>query len=283
MSTIASPQLRELAAEWKTGCGFKSAVISGIVGDTSHAQRGGYHISRQDQVSKTNYSVLRPDDKPGNGPDNTASAIDMTMNTADMILCTKRLVKAYENLQDPRRKYLNGFNGTVDGTYAKRWDIYARVISPATRDHLWHVHISIRRKYSTSATAAKAIVSILRGESVAKYLESIGVVPVPPKSEPSKAVRPAPVPPKVAPVKAPPYPGRVLRRNDRATKPDTAVKAFQVQMVKRGWKSLGTPDGFFGPKMESVVKRWQTTCRMTSDGVIGPKTWPTPWTRPFGS
>lgn len=274
MSTVATSQLKQLAADWKAECGYKSAVISGIVGDTSHAQRGGYHISREDQVDPANYSVVRPDDKAGNGPDNAASGIDMSMNTADMILCTKRLVKAYENTSDPRRKYLNGFNGTTDGKVARRWDVYARSIQYATPDHLWHVHMSIRRKYAASATAVKAILSLLKGESVEQYLTSIGVVTTPPKTT---------VPVRVAPVTAPKWPGRILRRNDSAIKADTAVKAFQVQMVKRGWTSLGTPDGFFGPKMESVVRRWQITCGLPSDGIIGPKTWPTPWTRPMGS
>lgn len=279
MSTRATDELRELARQWKLL--FKSAEISGIVGDTTHRRRGGYHISRMDQTDKANYSVVRPDDKLG--PDDTASAVDMNLNPADMVVCTKRLVAAYDNVNDPRRKYLNAFNGTLDGKVAQRWDVYAKTVSWASADHLWHVHLSIRRRYSASPTAVKAILSMLRGEAVAAYMASIGITTASRQTTSLPASAKGPVtPPPVAPVTAPPFPGRVLRRNDSASQPDTAVKAFQVQMLKRGWSSLGVADGFFGPKMERLVRRWQSNCGLPADGVIGPKTWPTPWTRRLG-
>lgn len=262
MSTMAPEAVRNLALAWSHL--FDSAKISGIVGDERHAAQGGYHISREDQPA-TNYSVVRPDDK--GGPDDAAAAIDMTMNEADMKACTARLIKLFDNTSDPRRKYLNAFNGWLGTGDAQRWDIYARTKKKATPDHRWHVHLEIRRKYVTSATAMKAILSALKGETVATYLKSIGVS-VPAASQSSSAV------------KAPPYPG-ILRRNDGQTTPNASVKAFQSRMRERGWTSVGTPDGFFGPKLEAVVKRWQTTIGVTADGVIGPKTWPTPWTRPI--
>lgn len=261
MSTVATGTLKALALDWEKKCGLKSAVLSGIVGNASH--KGGYHISREDQPSKTNYSVVRPDDRLG--PDDAASAIDMTMSTADMKACTARLVKAYDNPLDPRRKYINAFNGTTDGRIARRWDVYARRTEAASSDHLWHVHLSIRRAYVNSATAAKAILSILKGESILDYLKSVGLL--------ARAV--------VATAKIPPYPGRELKRNDSQKAPDKSVALFQARMLARGWTSLGKADGFFGPKLESVVKRWQASIKLTADGKIGPKTWPTPWTKPL--
>lgn len=262
MTTLATPQIKQLAADWKLI--WKSAVLSGIVGDVRHASTGGYHISRQDQTNPSNYSVVRPEDKTGNGPENVACAVDMTMNEADMKACTARLVKAFDNVADPRRKYINAFNGTLDGKTAKRWDVYARKAGSATADHLWHVHLSIRRLYATSATAMKAILSILKGESVDAYLKSIGVIPLAPKPKPV----------------APAYPGRILKRNDRQTKADAALLAWQKRMLARGWTSLGTADGFFGAKTEGLVSRWQKYAKLPVDGMIGPKTWPTPWTLP---
>jgi hypothetical protein len=260
VSTVATGTLKAFALDWEKKCGLKSAVLSGIVGDASH--KGGYHRSREDQPSKANYSVVRPDDRLG--PDDAASAVDMSMNTADMKTCTARLAKAYDNVADPRRKYMNAFNGTTNGTTARRWDVYARRTEPASSDHLWHVHLSIRRRYVNSATATKALISILKGETVAQYLASIGVAP-----------------PAATTAKAPAYPGRELRRNDTQAKPDAAVKLFQARMVTRGWTSLGKADGFFGPKLESVVKRWQASIHLPVDGKVGPKTWPTPWTKPL--
>lgn len=260
MGTVATAQLRNLGARWRDQTGLTKATMSGIVGDLAHKAKGGYHISRQDQPTD-NYSVVRPDDKPGNGRDDAASAIDMTMNAADMIKTTKRLISAYDNLEDPRRKYLNAFNGTTDGKTARRWDVYARQIKTATSDHLWHVHLEVRRKYSDSDTAVKAILSLLSGESVDAYLISIG------------AKKPTLV--------APPYPGRVLKRTTNMQWIDVELKKFVGRMLERGWQSFGVNDGVFGPKVEAGVKKWQTYLKIGVDGQIGPQTWPTPWTKPM--
>jgi len=260
MSTVATTELRKFAADWESKCGLSSAQMSGIVGDLSH--KVGYHISRQDNPAG-NYSVVRPDDRGGLSV--AAAAVDMTLNTAEMKICTARLCKAYTNTADPRRKYLNAFNGWTGSGSAKRWDVYARRVSNASADHKWHIHLEFRRRYVESPTAMKAVLSILKGETVATYLKSIGVVPQGGVTLP-----------------APRYPGRLLRRNDKQAKADAAVKQFQVRMTQRGWTSIGKADGFFGAKCEDVTKRWQKVIGVSADGVIGPVTWPTPWTRPLG-
>lgn len=265
MSTVAPALVKQLASDWSKKCGLGSAKISGIIGDTAHQARGGYHIGRKFQPS-SNYSVVRPDDKAG--PDDAAAAIDMTMSASDMRLCTGRLVSAYTNVSDPRRKYLNAFNGTQDSKNARRFDVYARKTKAASSDHLWHIHLEIRRKYVNSATAMRAILSILKGESVRQYLAGAGVTVSLAVSGGKSSTAPA-------------FPG-VLKRNDHQGVPVPGVKLFQAQMIARGWKSLGKADGFFGPRLESVVKTWQAQCGLPADGMIGAKTWPTPWTRPVG-
>lgn len=261
MSTVAPPLIKQLATDWSKNCGLSSAKVSGIIGDQAHAARGGYHIARADQ-SATNYSVVRPDDK--GGPSNAAAAIDMTMNAADMRLCSQRLVTVFNNAADPRRKYLNAFNGTVDSKNARRWDVYARKVKAATSDHLWHVHLEVRRKYVGSAVAMAAILSALKGEPVATYKARVGSPSVASTSTSST-------------VSVPPFPG-VLKRDDNQKSASAGVKVFQAQLIKRGTTSIGTADGFFGPKLESAVKAWQKRVGLTADGVIGPKTWPTAWT-----
>lgn len=262
MSTVATPLVRQLASDWEKL--FSSADMVGVVGNAAHARRGGYHIGRQFQPAD-NYSCIRPDDKLG--PDDAAAAIDMRLSDIEMRACTSRLVTAFTNVSDPRRKYLNAFNGTQDNKTARRWDVYARKIQAASADHLWHVHLEIRRKYVNSPVAMKAILSILKGESVANYLHSIGL-------EPTITLN-------AAKAAAPKYPGRVMVRNDHQIVPDKNVKLFQQQMRKRGWTSV-TADGFFGAKTYSAVKRFQVVCGVKSDGVIGPTTWPLPWTHPIG-
>lgn len=265
MSTVATAAVTKLAADWETKCGLKSAKTSGIIGDRDHQLRGGYHIGRAFQPAD-NYSVVRPDDK--GGPADAASAIDMTMSAADMKLCTNRLMVAYSSATDPRRKYLNAFNGTVDGKSARRWDVYARKTEGASSDHLWHVHLEIRRKYVNSPTAMSAVLSVLQGESVAAYMKAIGVTV--PALSPGQPLAPA----------VPKFPG-VLVRSDVQGKPNPNVRLFQKRMIERGWTSIKA-DGLFGPKLELVIKKFQTQCGVKADGVIGPTTWPLPWTRPIG-
>lgn len=174
MATLAHDTTRYIAREWDAM--FASAVLSGIVGDAAHQARGGYHISIEDQ-SSTNYSVIRPDDKapPGTWPRNLAAAIDMSMNAQDMKRCCDRLWAVWNNKADPRRIYINAFNGWFNepNVPAKRYDFVTQNISETTSDHKWHVHLEIRRKWVTSMVAAVAILSILRGESIQQYLDSL--------------------------------------------------------------------------------------------------------------
>ncbi|PWR08563.1 hypothetical protein DKT68_15210 [Micromonospora acroterricola] len=170
MTTRATPVLTGLAAGWKKL--YKSAVISGIVGDTRHAKRGGYHISIEDQVNRSDYSVTRPDDKapPGAWPRDCAAAIDMNLSLADMKVCHARLCAVWRNrANDPRAKYINAHNGWDGNGNPGRYDWYAGSVSTATDDHEWHVHLEIRRRYVNDPKAAEAVLSILRGESLADF------------------------------------------------------------------------------------------------------------------
>lgn len=162
MATLSTTSLNWLANEWEKS--YKSAVISGIVGDLAHKARGGYHISREDQP-KTNYSVIRADDKPGNGPNDRAAAIDMTMSTADIKTCHIRLRESWKNrANDPRWKYINAWNGWDGVGSAGRYDVITGDVSTATADHKWHIHLEIRRKYVNDMTAMRAILALLKGE-----------------------------------------------------------------------------------------------------------------------
>lgn len=170
MTTKAHDTTWYIANSWEDI--YASAVLSGIVGDPAHQANGGYHISIEDN-SSSNYSVTRPDDKapPGTWPRDLAAAIDMSMDPNDMKLCSSNLWNAWYDQTDPRRNYINGFNGWFnDGGPAKRYDFVSQAISDSSSDHKWHVHLEIRRKYVTDSAAAEAILSILRGESKAQFL-----------------------------------------------------------------------------------------------------------------
>lgn len=169
MSTSAPAQVVYLANEWERL--YASAAISGIIGDAAHAARGGYHISIQDQPS-TNYSVIRGDDKapPGNWPRNMASAVDMTLSLTDMKKCHARLRAAWQNRSnDPRMKYINAWNGWDGNGSPGRYDVVTGNVGTASDDHKWHVHLEIRRRYVNDRAAMDAVLSILRGETVAQF------------------------------------------------------------------------------------------------------------------
>lgn len=240
---------------------FPSAVCVGIVGDRAHRKRGGPHISRQDQPS-TNWSCVRPQDRKGNGPDDAAAGFDIAMNRRDMTTATRRLIVIWSNPADPRRKYLNAFNGWLGSGDARRYDVVARTMKYATPDHRSHLHGEVRRLYVLSKAMVKAVLSALRGQSLGEYLKSIGVQLDPPRKSPA----------------VPKYPGQVLAVSDKAV---PAVALWQARMRARGWTSIGKADGVFGPKTLTVVRRYQQLCKVDVDGTIGPQTWPLPW-RPLG-
>jgi hypothetical protein len=154
---------------------YSSAVLSGIVGDPAHQARGGYHISIEDQ-SPSNYSVVRPDDKapPGNWPRNLAAGTDMSMSRADMITDWHRMRAVWLDHTDPRRKYLNAYNGWDGVGSAKRLDFVTGTQGTATDDHKWHGHEEKRRRYVTDPVATNAIASIHMGWTKQQWLESNG-------------------------------------------------------------------------------------------------------------
>lgn len=263
MSTVAYDNTKYLAREWEKV--FPSAVCSGICGDRAHQQRGGYHIGRKFQP-KSNYSVTRSDDK--GGPGDASSAIDMSMNRRDMIECTLRLRRVWLDKSDPRRKYLNAFNGWLGYGTAVRFDMVSGRKSTASPDHKWHVHYEGRRKWVLSRVAADAVLSVLRNESKVNYLHRNGIVVTQPTKAPAGKQGAKPTAPK--------YPGAPLKVGSKGT----AVRQYQERMIARGYKSIGKADGNFGPKSRSTTMTFQRVCKIKADGEVGPVTWPLPWTRP---
>lgn len=167
LTTLEPSALRWLATEWEDGVDSArkrddAATFAGIVGDSAHRREGGYHISREDQPAD-NYSISDfSDDRLG--PSNLASAVDMTMDTVDMILVTGRLAAAWA-VRDPRLDAVRAFNGTLDGATARRWDTAYEPTqtSEATDDHLWHVHMEIFRRWADDETVMPGILSVILG------------------------------------------------------------------------------------------------------------------------
>lgn len=274
MSTRATNEMMWFAGEWQKL--FGSAKFSGIVGDKAHQARGGYHIGRAYQPS-SNYSVIRTDDKPGNGPNDTASAVDMNLALADMKTAHIRLRNAWAD-RDPRMNYINAWNGWDGNDGAGRYDVVKHTVDGATSDHKWHMHLEFRRKYCTSMTAMRAVLSLLSGQSLADYQKASPVMvpvgsvsPIKPTAKPSKVE-----------TKAPAFPLAKDKYFAKSSKFNAHVKIAQRRLEQRGW-NLGDAgaDGYFGPTTDKVIRQFQHEKHLTVDGKLGPNTWRAIWEAPI--
>lgn len=165
MATVSTPVMRKFADDWENA--VPSAVLSGIVGDPQHQAEGGYHISREDQPDPDDYSIQLAEDKEG--PNNTAAAVDMNHSPAEMLLVTNRLLASAKDVNDPRLNYTREFYGTVNGKSVQGWDTYYGRAATSDNSHLWHIHISFLRKYVNDPVAMAAVLSVIKGETVAQW------------------------------------------------------------------------------------------------------------------
>lgn len=140
-----------------------------------YADKPGYHNTRAGN-SSTNYSVVLPPDKLG--PSDKAAAIDLTFpnaqsgNYTTIAKYSSRLLKSGKDPNDLRGNYLREFFGNADSdTQVEGWDFWYSTTSTSDSSHLWHIHLSFLRKYVTSLPAMNAVLSILKGETYAEYLQ----------------------------------------------------------------------------------------------------------------
>jgi hypothetical protein len=139
------------------------------------ANKSGYHNTRDANLA-SDYSRQLAVDKLG--PGDKAAAIDLTLSTTLMKTHTARLNAAAVHPLDDRTNYIREFIGTLDGT-----SVFCRIASgPGTtfvydagRDssHLWHIHLSIYRKFVADLLAMKAILSIFKGETFEQWKASL--------------------------------------------------------------------------------------------------------------
>jgi hypothetical protein len=142
------------------------------------ANKPGYHNMRQNLPSY-DYSVCdRPPD--GGGPSNVAGAIDWTFPEAQrgdysrISKYTKRLLASAKNLNDPRLNGWREFYGQANNDrYVEGWDCRYGYAVTSDSSHLWHLHISEDRDKTTSYENKDALLSVLRGETVAEWEDDV--------------------------------------------------------------------------------------------------------------
>ena len=141
-----------------------------------YAFKKGYHSSRRDnQVNwPGNYSILISADQEGS--DNYGAAIDWTFPDAQseryatIDKYSSRLLAAGQR-NDPRTRVLREFYGQADSdTAVEGWDFWYRTTSTSDSSHLWHIHKSFLRKYANDMNAMKAVLSVLKGETLDQWL-----------------------------------------------------------------------------------------------------------------
>lgn len=261
MSTKAYPAFYAMVKRIANSGLFKSAVISGIIGDKAHEERGGYHIGRQFQPS-TNYSVIRKLDRTGNGPNDAASAFDITMSKADMIKFSRNVEEVFKVRTDPRRQYVNAFNVYFGSGDAVRLDFDANTRSYASPDHKWHVHGEVHRAFPENLKALDAVESICKGESLDSYRRRTGQVITTPVIE--RTTKPALTNSQILTIlKNLPE----LKRGDKGA----FVSRFQRLVTIFGHSLV--VDGDFGPASEKVCKALQKSMKRQETGKVDPTVW----------
>lgn len=171
MATLVSDELRWAADQIVNHLDYPSAVLSGIQPDRRHLDGGGFHCSVEDLIAHGNggdYSNTRANDRGFNPK--YGAAFDVSLSKTDMIKAYGRVHTVWADKTDPRRKYVNAINGWDGSGNATRLDLDVGVVKYASSDHQWHNHAEIHRKYVRDVKAARAVVSIYRGESKATWI-----------------------------------------------------------------------------------------------------------------
>lgn len=125
-----------------------------------YADKPGYHNARN-QLPSGDYSVQKPPDKEGDGA--AASAIDITFGSAQpQYDASRRLLNAKN---DPRMDVARSFFGSTDGANVCGWDYYGGYAVTSDDSHLWHVHLSVLRKYATNHAALQKVADVITGHA----------------------------------------------------------------------------------------------------------------------
>lgn len=259
MTTLADPKTKTFANRWESA--IASAVFSGIVGDAAHGT-SGYHISIEN-CTPGDYSVVRVDDAapPGSWPRNLASAVDMSLSSADMIKNYGWVHAVFANHGDPRRNYINAINTWRGSGDASRLDMVSSTETYASPDHKWHCHLEIRRRFVQDDNAYDAAFSIVTGESLDAYLARHGQQP------------PAPTTPPLSSGGLPSVPNgtRTLSNNGGPNFMSGTDVLFVQKFI--GASKCGIADGYFGPQTAAGVEWYQRMRGIGVDGIVGPQTW----------
>lgn len=158
--------------------GAKAEVGDDLLFGGSYAYKSGYHNSRNNLRNSSNidwqndYSIQLPIDQEG--PGDKGSAIDLTFASAqggdfrNINKYSQRFLEAGQG-GDPRAYPLREFQGNIDSDRdVEGWSFYrGHAITTSDLSHLWHIHLSIHRKYIDDEAAMRSILEIWNGDDMA--------------------------------------------------------------------------------------------------------------------
>lgn len=135
-----------------------SAQNGGIKGNAAHTY--GYHRGRN-FIPASDYSVRESKlDREGDG--NACSALDVTLGSGALMRTVSKRLMAAKN--DKRMYPVREFFGTTDGVNVSGWDWLGNCWTTSDdMSHLWHVHLSIHRKYANDLAALKGVADVMAG------------------------------------------------------------------------------------------------------------------------
>jgi hypothetical protein len=242
-----SPVLRAVWREIKDDIVVKFGGIA-----PSDESAYGYHNARDRHLAgetdhgRRDYSVQLAADLAGD-TGRYFCGLDLTGEDPTRAI-TARLRDAAA-AKDPRIRCLREFYGSLDNrvVFGRTHNSPSGSWVRATADerHLWHVHLSLFRRYATDESVVSGLAEVILGKGPR------------PQPEPEHSV------PEV------PLGTRVLRLRP------TRMKGTDVRYVQRfiGEAKCGPDDGFFGPKSESGVRWYQDMRGIDVNGTVDKRTW----------
>lgn len=245
----------------------KSYRLAGVAGDVHHSF--GYHVDPA-ELPGSDYSVQTKRDRRGAAQHpHDASAWDLSFDAGDMVLVTRRLLRAAK-AHDPRMIAVREFCGTLDGRNTYPWDLHGNQsegINSWDSSHLWHVHVSFYR--DATEAQIRLLLDVLCGKPMSAVQRGRAT---------SGAVGGALRGPKwplapgnyFGPIAGPRNCHGGFYPSERGN-----VRRIQIALQKAGCapKTPGWADGRWDAPTSVAMRRWQIKTRRRVTGVCGPSDW----------
>lgn len=175
---VVPPALAEMGRTVRTALGLSAGAI-GFKGNELHLN--GAHRSRRWILTSAwctdrSYTVSYPDDRLGD--EDWIAGCDITASSPILLPMCQRLDRA---VRAGELEELAAWYGNVDGD--SRVDGYNNIlnrVASADSSHLWHLHLTILRRYANDAPFMRRLAAVLIGADDMSWDETIGADYAPP-------------------------------------------------------------------------------------------------------